>query len=60
MEKVMCKRCHSIGYTASPDVVRCSVCGGRHEIIPEERIRCVRLTHDAILYIKRLGAIQAM
>lgn len=56
----MCKRCHSIGYTASPDVVRCSVCGGRHEIIPEERIRCVRLTHDAILYIKRLGAIQAM
>ena len=33
MEKVRCCACGSVGYTASPQCVSCSECGGRHEII---------------------------
>ena len=33
MEKVMCIKCGSIGYTASPERVNCSECGGRHKTI---------------------------
>ena len=34
MEKVICVKCGSIGFTAAPKYVRCSQCGGRHKIIP--------------------------
>lgn len=36
MEKVMCIKCGSIGYTASPERVPCSECGGRHKVITEK------------------------
>jgi uncharacterized OB-fold protein len=39
MEKVICIKCGSIGYTASPEKVRCSECGGKHKIIKEIRTR---------------------
>ncbi len=29
----MCIKCGSIGYTASPEQVGCSDCGGRHRVI---------------------------
>lgn len=33
MERVECIKCGSIGYTASPEQVSCSKCGGRHRVI---------------------------
>ena len=33
MEKVICIKCGSIGYTASPEQVACSECGGKHRTI---------------------------
>ncbi len=33
MEKVICLKCGSIGYTASPQHVNCSECGGSHRVI---------------------------
>ena len=33
MEKVICVKCGSTGYTASPEQVNCSKCGGKHKII---------------------------
>jgi len=35
MEKVICLKCNDIGYTASPQLVRCQ-CGGNLNIISEE------------------------
>jgi len=51
MEKVICIKCGSIGYTASPEQVNCSECGGRHKTIqdgykdwkPEKRNRMLSL-----------------
>jgi len=51
MEKVMCIKCGSIGYTASPEHVDCSECGGKHKTIrsgykdrkPEKRNRILSL-----------------
>lgn len=37
MERVICIKCGSIGYTASPEQVPCSECGGRHKVI---RAKC--------------------
>lgn len=37
MEKVMCIRCGSIGYTASPEQVPCSQCGGQHKVIDHNK-----------------------
>jgi len=37
MEKVKCTRCGAIGYTASPDSVKCHRCGGSHRIIEIDR-----------------------
>ena len=34
MVKVKCIKCGTIGFTAAPNYVRCSECGGRHRIIP--------------------------
>jgi len=36
MEKVMCKNCGGIGYTASPERLTCQ-CGGRFKVILEEK-----------------------
>ena len=36
VQKVMCVKCGSIGYTASPQYVNCSECGGAHRIIDIE------------------------
>lgn len=47
MEKVMCVKCGSIGYTASPETVRCSECGGKHKVIP----------YNPALYIGKEGAV---
>lgn len=33
MERVICIKCGSIGYTASPEQVSCSECGGKHKVI---------------------------
>ena len=33
VQKVMCVKCGSIGYTASPQYVNCSECGGAHRVI---------------------------
>ena len=33
MEKIKCIKCGSIGYTAAPESVICSSCGGTHEVI---------------------------
>ena len=33
MEKVQCIKCGSVGYTSSPEMVKCPRCGGRHRII---------------------------
>lgn len=33
MERVICIKCGSIGYTASPEQVFCSECGGKHKVI---------------------------
>lgn len=32
MVKVICSKCGSIGYTASPYQVKCSECGGIHKV----------------------------
>lgn len=55
MEKVMCIKCGSIGYTASPEQVACSECGGKHKIITEkyEILRPVR--RFGLLSILRLA-----
>lgn len=36
MVKIMCKRCKSTGYTASPDYIICE-CGGEFMVIQEKR-----------------------
>ena len=36
MEKVMCKDCGEIGYTASPERLTCQ-CGGGFRVIPEDK-----------------------
>lgn len=33
MEKVVCIKCGSVGYTASPESVNCDKCGGKHKRI---------------------------
>jgi len=35
MVKVQCKVCGNIGYTSSPNYVRCE-CGGSFKVIPED------------------------
>jgi len=39
MEKVMCKNCGGIGYTASPERLTCQ-CGGRYRVIPAAKGDC--------------------
>lgn len=52
VEKVICIECGSIGYTASPEQVRCSECGGNHKVIESSckkssgRNRVLSLTED--------------
>jgi len=36
MEKVICIKCGSMDYTASPEMATCSKCGGRHKAIAGE------------------------
>jgi hypothetical protein len=36
MEKVKCKNCGSIGYTAAPRSLVCQ-CGGKFKVIPEDK-----------------------
>jgi len=38
MEMVRCLECGNTGYTASPESVRCSKCGGRHEVVKTDRV----------------------
>ena len=52
MEKVECIKCGSIGYTASPERVPCSECGGKHRIIPE--------VYENIKPIKRFGILSLL
>ena len=33
MEKVICVKCGSVGYTASPEQVNCPECGGKHKVV---------------------------
>jgi DNA-directed RNA polymerase subunit RPC12/RpoP len=56
MEKVKCINCGSIGYTASPDDVRCSECAGRHVVVrsTNDRFYTVPVTG----YLKRLISCQ--
>ena len=49
MEKVMCIKCGSIGYTASPERVNCSECGGRHKVITEK--------YETLKPVKRIGIL---
>ncbi|MFH1996862.1 MAG: hypothetical protein ABIJ27_07735 [Candidatus Omnitrophota bacterium] len=37
MIKVKCKKCGSVGYTASPYTVKCSLCGGPHKVVKMEK-----------------------
>ena len=53
MERVRCIKCGSEGYTASPEFMRCHLCGGRHEII-NEKPHVTPITKETLLYIKRL------
>ena len=52
MEKVICTECGSIGYTASPEQVPCSECGGKHKVIEDsckkssDRNRILSLIED--------------
>lgn len=49
VEKVICVKCGSIGYTASPEQVNCSDCGGKHKAlgpangVPKKRDRALSL-----------------
>lgn len=52
MEKVMCVKCGSIGYTASPEHVNCSICGGKHKVIPED--------YEILKPIKRFGILSLL
>ncbi len=37
MEKVICIKCGSSGYTASPRHVSCTECGGKYKVVDEGR-----------------------
>ena len=51
MEKVKCVKCGTIGYTASPEMVDCAVCGGKHKIVRmSSRVSKIRKTD----YLERL------
>ena len=55
MEKVECMDCGSIGYTASPERVPCSECGGKHRVIPEDYVRLKPVKRFGILSLLRLA-----
>ena len=55
MEKVECIDCGSIGWTASPERVPCSECGGRHRTIPEEYENIKLIKKFGILSLTRLA-----
>ena len=55
MEKVMCIKCGSIGYTASPEHVNCAECGGKHKVISEEYENLKSIKRFGILSLLRLA-----
>ena len=55
MEKVMCVKCGSIGYTASPEHVNCDECGGKHKVISEEYENLKPIKRFGILSLLRLA-----
>ena len=57
MERVRCVKCGSIGYTASPEAIRCSICGSREEVVEmEEGDR--RLSKPVTAYLRRLLSLR--
>lgn len=56
MEKVMCVKCGSIGYTASPEHVNCDECGGKHKVIAENYETLRPIKRNRILSI--LGLVR--
>ena len=52
MEKVKCTKCGSIGYTASPGSVRCSKCGGQHEVVAMKKGNNKPIKLETISYLQ--------
>lgn len=44
--KVICLKCHDIGYTASPDYVSCQ-CGGKLSVIKEHLTESEVVGHES-------------
>lgn len=55
MEKVKCARCGAIGYTASPDSVKCYKCGDSRKIIEMGRHDCRIKNEDTYYHIEGLN-----
>lgn len=56
MEKVKCTKCGSVGYTASPESVRCSECGGRHKVIVMTKGNNKPVRPESISFLKGFTA----
>ncbi len=53
MEKVRCVKCGSIGYTASPETVKCGICGSSQEVI-DMKDNDLRIHKPVTAYLRRL------
>ena len=55
MEKIKCTRCGAIGYTASPDSVKCHECGDGRKIIEMDRHDREIKNEDTYYHIESLN-----
>ena len=46
MEKIKCKKCGRVHYSASPEAVRCEFCGGGYEVMERE----VKKVKEAVFF----------
>lgn len=54
VEKIQCKKCGFVGYSASPESVRCSECGGTSMVISLDKMEnksCPAILTD---YLRRI------